>query len=46
MCHVRGGPLNILGGGMADPKRKIMQGVGLEKNSCKFLGKEKIRATS
>jgi hypothetical protein len=37
---VRGGPLDILGGGGADPK-KFMHGVQLEKNSCKHLGKEK-----
>jgi hypothetical protein len=47
MCHVRGGPLDILGGGMADPKRKIMQRVGLEKKFLQVLGeRKKIRATS
>jgi hypothetical protein len=45
---IRGGPLDILGRGVADPKKKFMQGVGLEKkipastrgkkkNSCNFI---------
>ena len=46
---VRGGPLDILGGKVSDPKKKIMQGIELEKkipasawrkkkNSCNFMG--------
>jgi hypothetical protein len=48
LLHVRGGQLDILGGRVADPKKKFMQGVGLEKkipastwgkkkNSCNFM---------
>ena len=40
----RGRPLDILGeggGGGSDPKKKITQGIELEKNSCKRLKKEK-----
>ena len=46
---IRGGPLDILGGGVSDPKKKFMQGIELEKkipasawrkkkNSCNFMG--------
>ena len=28
---LRGGPLDILGGGVSDPKKKFMQGIELEK---------------
>ena len=49
LCGVRGGPLDILGGGVSDPKKKFMQGIELEKkipasawrkkkNSCIFMG--------
>ena len=47
--RLRGGPLDILGGGVSDPKKKFMQGIELEKkipasawrkkkNSCNFMG--------
>ena len=50
--HLRGGPLDILGGGVSDPKKKFMQEIELEKkiharnwtrkkNSCMRLKKEK-----
>ena len=46
---LRGGPLDIVGGGVSDPKKKFMQGIELEKkipasawrkkkNSCNFMG--------
>ena len=31
LVKVRGGPLDILGGGVSDPKKKFMQGIELEK---------------
>ena len=43
----RGGPLDILGGGVSDPKKKIMQGIELEKKFLQALGeRKKILATS
>ena len=30
--YIRGGPLDILGGGVSDPKKKFMQEIELEKN--------------
>ena len=31
LCNIRGGPLDILGGGVSDPKKKFMQEIELEK---------------
>ena len=47
-ANLRGGPLDILGGGVSDPKKKFMQEIELEKkflhaleerkkNSCNFM---------
>ena len=39
---LRGGPLDILGGGVADPKKKIhARSWTRKKKYCKHLGKEK-----
>jgi hypothetical protein len=43
LCDVRGGPLDILGGGVADQKKKFMPGVGLEKKiPARTRGKKKF----
>ena len=31
LLHLRGGPLDILGGGVSDPKKKFIQEIELEK---------------
>ena len=42
-----GGPLDILGGGLSDPKKKFMQEIELEKKFLHALEeRKKIRATS
>ena len=53
LCHIsfsnslRGGPLDILGGGVSDPKKKFMQEIELEKIFLHALEeRKKIRATS
>ena len=38
---LRGGPFDILGGGGVRSKKKFMQEIELEKNSCMRLKKEK-----
>ena len=44
---IRGGPLDILGGGVSDPKKKFMQEIELEKKFLHALEeRKKIRATS
>ena len=44
---LRGGPLDILGGGVSDPKKKFMQEIELEKKFLHALDeRKKIRATS
>ena len=47
MLIIRGGPLDILGGGVSDPKKKFMQGIELEKKiPASAWRRKKIRATS